>query len=80
MKVEKIDHICIAVKILRKRKSISIGFWISTDDRYIEEKEKIKVIRYYIGEVALELMGSTDGSEMWQNFLTNMVKDSIYYL
>lgn len=70
MKVEKIDHICIAVKDLEKaEKYFNRLFGLVPDDRYIEEKEKIKVIRYYIGEVALELMGSTDGTGDVAKFL-----------
>ncbi|MBF0507449.1 MAG: VOC family protein [Deltaproteobacteria bacterium] len=60
MKAEKIDHICIAVKDLAQAKKIyeeTLGLELSTE--YVAENEKIKVARYYIGEVALELMEST---------------------
>ena len=61
MKVEKIDHICIAVKDIEKaEKYFKRLFGLTPDDRYIEENEKISVIRYYIGEVGLELMSSTE--------------------
>lgn len=60
MKIEKIDHICIAVKDLEKAEEyFKRIFGLIPDDRYIEESEKISVIRYYIGEVGLELMSST---------------------
>lgn len=63
MKIEKIDHLCIAVKNIEKaEKHFYKLFGLEPDDRYIEEEEKINVIRYYIGEVALELMSSTDAS------------------
>lgn len=61
MKIEKIDHICIAVKDLKKAEEyLKEIFGLAPDDRYIEENEKIDVARYYIGEVGLELMGFTD--------------------
>lgn len=60
MKARKIDHICIAVKELDKAKKIyekTLGLELATD--YRAESEKIRVARYYIGDVALELMEST---------------------
>ncbi len=63
MKIEKIDHLCIAVKDIDKAQKIFYKlFGLEPDDFYIEEKEKINVARYYIGEVAFELMSSTDGT------------------
>ncbi|MBI5604202.1 MAG: VOC family protein [Deltaproteobacteria bacterium] len=61
MKVNKIDHICIAVKNLeeaRKRWEPFLGK-SGPDDAYIDESEKIRVARYWIGEVGFELMEST---------------------
>lgn len=61
MKVNKIDHICIAVKNLEAARKV----WepllgkSEPDDAYIDELEKIKVARYWLGEVGLELMEST---------------------
>ena len=61
MKVNKIDHICIAVKDLEAAKKI----WepllgkSGPDDAYIDEPEKINVARYWVGEVGFELMEST---------------------
>jgi len=60
MKAKKIDHICIAVKNLEKAKKIYedvLGLELYCE--YIADSEKIRVARYYIGEVALELMEST---------------------
>ena len=61
MKVNKIDHICIAVKNLEEARKIWEPVMGKTkpDDEYIDEPEKIKVARYYLGEVGFELMEST---------------------
>ena len=60
MKVEKIDHICIAVKDLSKAQKIFEDiFDLEADIAYVVEKEKIKGVRYYIGDVAFELLEST---------------------
>ena len=59
-KPSKIDHICLAVKDLSKAKKIYEDvLGLELDCEYIAESESIKVARYYIGEVALELMEST---------------------
>jgi methylmalonyl-CoA/ethylmalonyl-CoA epimerase len=60
-KLNKIDHICIAVKNLEEAKIKWAGLLGKTepDDAYIDEPEKINVARYYIGEVGFELMEST---------------------
>jgi methylmalonyl-CoA/ethylmalonyl-CoA epimerase len=61
MKVNKIDHICIAVKNLeeaRKRWEPMLGK-SKPDDPYVDESEQIRVARYWIGEVGFELMEST---------------------
>jgi len=60
MNTNHIDHICIAVKNLdeaRKQWQPIIGK--GPDEEYIDEQEKIKVARYYIGECGFELMEST---------------------
>jgi len=61
MKVNRIDHICIAVKNLEEAKKVWAPLMGKDvpDDEYIDEPEKIKVARYYIGEVGFELMEST---------------------
>lgn len=61
MKVNKVDHICIAVKDLdaaRKLWEPVLGK-SEPDDPYVDEPEKIRVARYHIGEVGFELMEST---------------------
>lgn len=61
MRINRIDHICIAVKELEEAKKV----WEpllgkdGPDDAYVDENEKIRVARYYIGEVGFELMEST---------------------
>lgn len=60
-KINRIDHICIAVKDLEeaKKKWEPLLGKDAPDDAYIDEPEKIKVARYYLGEVGFELMEST---------------------
>ncbi len=61
MKLNRIDHICIAVKNLAEARTQ----WEpllgknKPDDEYVDELEKIRVARYWIGEVGFELMEST---------------------
>lgn len=61
MKVNKIDHICIAVKDLKEARKIWEPLLGKTgpDDAYVDEPEKINVARYWVGEVGFELMEST---------------------
>ncbi len=60
MKVKKFDHICIAVKNLDEaRKPYEEMLGLVPDILYIADSEKIRVARYYLGDVALELMEST---------------------
>jgi len=61
MKINKIDHICIAVRNLeaaRKTWEPVLGKE-KPDDAYIDEPEKIRVARYWLGNVGFELMEST---------------------
>ncbi len=60
MKLEKIDHICFAVKNVEETKKVyERDFGLTPDCEYVAESEKIKVARYYIGDVAVECMEST---------------------
>ena len=61
MRVNKIDHICIAVKNLEEARKVwePVLGKSKPDDEYIDEPEKIKVARYWVGEVGFELMEST---------------------
>lgn len=61
MKINKIDHICIAVKNLEEARKIwePVLGKSEPDDPYVDEREQIRVARYWIGEVGFELMEST---------------------
>ncbi len=61
MQVNKIDHICIAVRDLDQARKVwePVLGKSEPDDAYIDEPEKIKVARYWVGEVGFELMEST---------------------
>jgi methylmalonyl-CoA/ethylmalonyl-CoA epimerase len=61
MKVNKIDHICIAVKNLYEARKVwePIMGKAKPDDEYVDEREKIRVARYWLGDVGFELMEST---------------------
>ncbi|MBW2016108.1 MAG: VOC family protein [Deltaproteobacteria bacterium] len=61
MDINKIDHICIAVKNLEEARKIwePILGKPEPDDTYVDEPEKIRVARYWVGEVGFELMEST---------------------
>ncbi len=60
MKIEKIDHICFAVKDLEETKRVyQEDFGLTPTYEYVAESEKIKVARYYIGDVVVECMEST---------------------
>jgi methylmalonyl-CoA epimerase len=61
MKTNKIDHITIAVKDLdgaRKAWEPIMGKSMP-DDSYVDENEKIRVARYWLGGIGFELMEST---------------------
>jgi methylmalonyl-CoA/ethylmalonyl-CoA epimerase len=60
MHINKIDHLCIAVKDLeeaKKRWAPILG--TEPDDEYVHEGEQIRVARYILGGVGFELMEST---------------------
>jgi methylmalonyl-CoA/ethylmalonyl-CoA epimerase len=60
MKINKLDHICIAVRNLEAAKKIwePILGKNQPDDAYIDGPEKINVARYWVGGVGFELMES----------------------
>lgn len=61
MKINRIDHISVAVKDLaqaRKNWEPVLGK-DGPDEEYVDEPEKIRVARYWLGEVGFELMEST---------------------
>ncbi len=61
MKINKIDHICIAVRNLEAARMVWEPLLGKTgpDDAYTDEPEKINVARYWLGEIGFELMEST---------------------
>jgi methylmalonyl-CoA/ethylmalonyl-CoA epimerase len=60
MKINKIDHLCIAVKDLdAAKKSWAPILGKEPEDEYVDEPEKIRVARYLLGGVGFELMEST---------------------
>ncbi len=61
MKINKIDHICIAVRNLDEARKLwePILGKSEPDDSYVDEPEKIRVARYWVGEIGFELMEST---------------------
>jgi len=61
MKLNRVDHICIAVKDLDAAQKVwePVLGKSKPDDSYIDEPEQIRVHRYYIGEVGVEIMEST---------------------
>ena len=61
MKINKLDHISIAVKNLDEAQKIWEPILGKTepDDTYVDESENIRVARYLLGEVGFELMEST---------------------
>lgn len=61
MKINGVDHISIAVKNLDEAQKVwgpMLGK-SKPDVEYSDELEKIKVVRYYLGDVGFELMEST---------------------
>ena len=70
MKIEKVDHICFAVKDLEATKKVyKDDLNLEPAFEYVAASEKIKVARYLIGEVAVELMESTapDGEDGYRH-------------
>jgi methylmalonyl-CoA/ethylmalonyl-CoA epimerase len=64
MKLNKVDHICIAVKDLEMARKIwePVLGKSAPDDAYKDAPEQIRVARYWIGEVGFELMESTSAN------------------
>ena len=60
MKINKMDHICVAVKNLEAAQKIwgPVLGKLKPDVEYMDESEKIRVARYWLGEVGFELMES----------------------
>jgi methylmalonyl-CoA/ethylmalonyl-CoA epimerase len=60
-KVNKIDHICIAVRNLEQARKIWEPVMGKTgpDDAYVDDIARINVARYWLGDVGFELMEPT---------------------
>jgi methylmalonyl-CoA/ethylmalonyl-CoA epimerase len=72
MRLEKIDHICFAVRDLEETKKVyQNDFGLTPTYEYVAESEKIKVARYYIGDVAVECMESTAEDGPVAKFIKN---------
>ncbi len=57
MKVQEIDHICFAVRKLDEaRKTYEDVLGMEPAAEYESQEESIRVVRYYLGGVAVELM------------------------
>lgn len=70
VKAEAIDHICIAVRDLEKaRQAYEERLGLELAAEYVAESEKIRVARYYLGQVALELMEPTGPESEVAKFL-----------
>jgi len=60
MKIEKIDHISIAVRNLNKACKVYEDIMgLELDSTYVSDEEKIRVARYRVGDAWLELMEPT---------------------
>lgn len=61
MKVREIDHICIAVRSVDKAREVYEGLLgLEPACEYVAPEESIRVIRYYVGSVAVEIMEPTN--------------------
>ncbi len=63
MKVKEIDHICFAVRSVDEARKVYEGtLGLEAACEYVAEEESIRVIRYYVGSVAVEIMEPTDSA------------------
>lgn len=63
MKITEIDHICFAVRNLDEaRKTYEDILGLKPSCMYESAEESIKVIRYYVGNVAVELLEPTSST------------------
>ncbi len=63
MKVKEIDHICFAVRSLNEARKVYEGIMgLEPACEYIAPEESIRVVRYYVGSVAVEIMEPTDST------------------
>lgn len=71
MKANKLDHICVAVKSIEQAQQQwePVLGKSGPDQEYIDEAEKIKVARYWLGEVGFELMEATSADSEVARFI-----------
>ncbi|MCS7281364.1 MAG: VOC family protein [Desulfobacterota bacterium] len=71
MKIEKVDHICFAVRNINEIKSKYLEYFgLSPSFEYSAESEKIRVVRYDIGGVGIEFIEPTDNDSEVAKFLS----------
>ncbi|MBI5250965.1 MAG: VOC family protein [Desulfomonile tiedjei] len=72
MKVKEIDHICIAVRNVDQAREVYEGtLGLEPACEYVAQEESIRVIRYYVGSVAVEIMEPTNSTCEVARFLEN---------
>lgn len=73
MGIKKVDHISIAVKNLDQARETwePVLGKLKPDEVYEDSNEQIRVARYYIGEVGIELMESTSENGEVARFIKN---------
>ncbi|MGO9572056.1 MAG: VOC family protein [Desulfomonilaceae bacterium] len=70
MKVKEIDHICFAVRSLDEGRKVYEGLMgLEPACEYVAQEESIRVIRYYVGSLALEIVEPTDAISELARFL-----------
>jgi methylmalonyl-CoA/ethylmalonyl-CoA epimerase len=70
MKLKAIDHLCFAVRDLDAARKVYEGdLGLELHGVYVSTSERIRVARYYIGDVALELMEPTSPDSEVAKFL-----------
>ena len=70
MKLNHVDHICIATKDIRKaEESFARAFGIEAFLRYSDPDEKINVVCFRIGETVLEFMEDSTGDGETAKFI-----------
>ncbi|NLT35994.1 MAG: methylmalonyl-CoA epimerase [Gaiellales bacterium] len=64
MKINRIDHICVAVKDLEAAQKAwePVLGKSGPDETYVDDVARVRVARYMIGETGLELMEDTTGN------------------
>lgn len=71
VRVNKIDHICIAVRDLDAARAVwePILGKSGPDDPYEDPIEKVRVARYWVGEIGFELIASTEAGSDVDRFI-----------